>query len=53
MKTPTECKSCKLYWTGGITKSYHNMWCCKYGRPAHKAISHCRLKQGYEPKEQL
>jgi hypothetical protein len=51
MKIPKECKSCSKYWTGGIKEGGHNMWCCKYGRPAPKAIGECKLKNGYEPKD--
>ncbi len=46
-----QCRSCNLFYTGGIKDGKHDRWCRKYSNPAFKAISRCKLHGGYEPKQ--
>lgn len=47
---PKQCKACASYWPHGIKDGKNDRWCCHFGKPAPKAISHCRLHNGFQPK---
>lgn len=40
-----KCKKCKLLSRHGIKDGKYNKWCCHYGKPSYKAISHCNLEE--------
>lgn len=42
-RMPEHCKGCIHLSTGGINDGKHNRWCCIVGRPAVRAIGHCKL----------
>lgn len=42
------CRGCKLLWTKGIKDGKHNIWCCKFGKPAKDTINHCKNVKGKE-----
>ena len=52
-KISNQCRTCKKLHTGGIKGGKYDRWCCKYGKEASKAIGHCKVKGGYEPKQKL
>ena len=45
-KNPEHCKGCLSYRDGGKKDGKHNRWCCHFGKPALKAIGHCKNVDG-------
>jgi hypothetical protein len=39
---PKHCAGCDMLWTGGVKDGKHDRWCCQYGKPAAKAVGHCK-----------
>lgn len=50
-KISDSCRSCRLLSTLGIKGGKYDRWCCKYSKPASKAIGHCIINNGYESME--
>lgn len=46
MSAPVHCKGCVLHWVHGKKDGVYNNWCCKYGKHAPKAVSHCKISGG-------
>ncbi len=47
------CIGCRLHHDAGHQKTLANLqqyndWCCKFGKTAKKAVSHCKLNNGKE-----
>lgn len=46
---PKQCKGCPSFHTAGrkddpaYNLAKYNAWCCRYGKPAIKAMNHCRM----------
>ncbi len=49
-KVDEKCKNCKSLSTMGVKGGKYDRWCCKYSKEASKAIGHCKINDGYEPK---
>ena len=50
MKQPDHCKGCLSWHNAGHSSQNHNYqkynsWCCKYGKPASKAVGRCQLEE--------
>ena len=45
------CKGCVLHYIAGQPKTHPrakelNDWCCRFGSPANRTVSHCKLMNG-------
>jgi hypothetical protein len=49
---PEKCKECTSLWTAGVKDGKHDRWCCKFGQPAPKIISHCTLTGGFKARQE-
>ena len=49
-KIDKQCKTCKALHLKGIKGGTYDRWCCKYSKPASKAIGHCKQNKGCEPR---
>ena len=58
-KKPPQCKECPSWHNAGHPKGSryygtgYNNWCCKFSKPAYKAVGECRLRSYINENKQV